>query len=108
MEPELDISNKLARILIAGASNSGKSYLVSKLIQRWHKRFERIVVTGSDLENVLGMNVIQDGFCNPLNVSNGCESSLFIFDIVSNCAIFFSSSLFPIIEHYFTTQNEVL
>ena len=54
MEPKLDIFNKPARILVAGASNSGKSYLLSELIQRWHKQFERIVVIGIDLENALG------------------------------------------------------
>ena len=48
MEPELDIFNKPAQILVAGASNSGKSYLVSRLIQRWYEKFERIVVIGSD------------------------------------------------------------
>ena len=82
MDPELDIFNKPARILVAGASNSGKSYLVSKLIQRWHEKFERIVVIGSDLENVLGLNVLRDDFYNPLNESNECESSLVIFDDV--------------------------
>ena len=82
MESELGIFNKPARILVAGASNSGKSYLVSRLIQRWHQKFERIVVIGSDLENVLGMNVLRDDFYNPLNESNECESSLVIFDDV--------------------------
>ena len=69
-------------ILVSGAYNSEKSYLVSKLIDRWHKRFERIVVIGKNIENVLAMNVIPDDFYNPLNESNTCESSLAIFDDV--------------------------
>ena len=77
MEPEVDIFNKPAKILVTGASNSGKSYLVSNFIQRWHERFERIVVIGNDLENVLGMNVSLDDFYNPLN-----ESSLVILEDV--------------------------
>ena len=97
MDPELDIFNKPARILVAGASNSGKSYLVSRLIQRWHQKFERIVVIGSDLENVLGMNVLRDDFYNPLNESNECESSLVIFDDV-----IFNPRIMKVTAAYFT------
>ena len=80
MEPDLDIFNKPTRIKVPGESNSGNCYLVFKLIDSWHKRFERIVVIGSNLENVLGLNFFPDDFYNPLKESNACESSLFIFD----------------------------
>ena len=51
-ETDIDIFKNHARILVAGWSNSGKSFLVSKLIQKYVNKFDHIIVLGSNLENV--------------------------------------------------------
>jgi len=46
-EEQLDLFRYPARILIAGFSNSGKSELTRKIIQRYHKKFTHIVISGT-------------------------------------------------------------
>ena len=75
-------------------------------------RFERIIVIGSDLENVLGLNVLRDDFYNALNESNECESSLVIFDdvifnprIMNLATEFFTRGRHKKLSLIFCTQN---
>ena len=79
---ELDVFSQPARILVAGASNSGKSFFVSRLVNKYHSKFKRIVIIGANLENVDGLNIIRDDQYNPLLESEGNEQSLVIFDDV--------------------------
>ena len=46
---ELDVFSQPARILVAGASNSGKSFFVSRLVNKNHSKFKRIVIIGANL-----------------------------------------------------------
>ena len=81
-EEELDIFSQPARILVAGASNSGKSFFVSRLVNKYYSKFNRIVIIGANLENVDGLNIIRDDQYNPLTESDAIEQSLVIFDDV--------------------------
>ena len=62
LESDLDIFKNHARILVAGWLNSGKSFLVSKLIRRYANKFDHIIVLGSNLENVNDLVKRDDGF----------------------------------------------
>ena len=77
---ELDVFSQPARILVAGASNSGKSFFVSRLVNKYHSKFKRIVIIGANLENVDGLNLIRDDQYNPLLESDANEESSVIFD----------------------------
>ena len=46
IELENDIFDQPERILIFGASNSGKSYLLQNLVKKYHKKFYDIVISG--------------------------------------------------------------
>ena len=46
LEPVIDIFHAPARIIIAGYSNSGKSEMCSKLIQKYHNKFNTILYCG--------------------------------------------------------------
>ena len=46
---KLDVFSQLARILVAGASNSGKSFFVSRLVNKYHSKFKRIVIIEANL-----------------------------------------------------------
>ena len=81
-EGEVDVFSLPARILVAGASNSGKSFFVSRLVNKYQGKFKRIVIIGANLENVDGLNIIRDDQYNPLLESEGNEQSLVIFDDV--------------------------
>lgn len=55
---EFDIFNKSARIIVAGFSGSGKSYLISKLISKYIDSFSAIKVCGvSQLENIVSEKI---------------------------------------------------
>ena len=81
-EEELDVFSLPARILVAGASNSGKSFFVSRLVNKYQGKFKRIVIIGANLENVDGLNIIRDDQYNPLLETGSNEQSLVIFDDV--------------------------
>ena len=81
-EEEVDVFSLPARILVAGASNSGKSFFVSRLVNKYQTKFKRIVIIGANLENVDGLNIIRDDQYNPLLETGSNEESLVIFDDV--------------------------
>ena len=59
-EEKLDIFSQRARISVAGALNSGKSFFVSHLVKKYYSKCNRIVIIGANLENVGGLNIIRD------------------------------------------------
>ena len=59
-EEELDIFSQPARILVAGASKSGKSFFVSRPVNKHYSELNRIVIIGANLENVNGLNIIRE------------------------------------------------
>jgi len=54
---ELDIFEEPARLVFAGYSGSGKSWLVSKLLNKYKRKFSKIIVVGSNLENVSDIEI---------------------------------------------------
>ena len=45
-EEQLNLFTYPARVIIAGCSNSGKTYLSTKLVQQYHHLFTKIVISG--------------------------------------------------------------
>ena len=54
---ELNIFQEPARLVFAGYSGSGKSWLVSKLLNKYKHAFSKIIVVGSNLENISGVEI---------------------------------------------------
>ena len=67
---ELDLFAEPARLIFAGYSGSGKSYLLSKLLNKYKHKFAKIILIGSILENVEDVNIERnddfDPFENPI------------------------------------------
>jgi len=84
LKEDVDLFVKPSRFLVAGLSGSGKSYFTSNLIRRYRDKFDKIVVIGSDLENISDLNVERNDSFNPLNDEYDSEnkSLLIVFDDV--------------------------
>lgn len=80
LSSEVDIFHTCARILIAGFSNSGKSYFTSKLINLYKNKFKRIIVIGSDLEQVDQVEIVRNDDFNAFLEHDGLSHILIIFD----------------------------
>ena len=78
---EIDIFAKPARIIVSGASASGKSFFVSRLIRKYRSKFDRIIVIGASLENIEDLGVTRDDSFNPL-VEDLSGNTLVVFDDV--------------------------
>ena len=48
---DLDLAKEPFRMIISGSSNSGKSYLCAQLIEQYHSKFDRIVISGGNPES---------------------------------------------------------
>lgn len=81
-ENDISLFNKPHRILISGFSGSGKSFFTSNLIKKYRSNFKRVIVIGSDLENVHDLNVERLDDFNPFDLDEGeiGEHILLIFD----------------------------
>ena len=68
---QIDIFNEPARLIFAGFSGCGKSYLLSKLLNKYKHKFSKIVLVGSNLENVSEIDIVRndkfDPFEQPIN-----------------------------------------
>ena len=51
-ESELNLFEKPSRLILSSFSGGGKSWLCSKIIQKYKALFDKIVCVGSRLENV--------------------------------------------------------
>jgi len=109
---ELDIFHQPARLLISGFSGSGKTFLVTRLIEKYRERFSRIIVVGSDLDHSGGLNIERCDNFNPLidNEING--HILIIYDdvlynkkIIETAAEVFIRGRHLNISSIFLTQN---
>ena len=84
-ELSTDLFNVPARIIIAGYSNSGKSQLCTRLMEKYHERFNHILycrVDSHSLQNNEGINsklTVSDEILNPFDYSH-LGSILFILD----------------------------
>lgn len=66
-EKDTEIFTKsCCRLILAGVSGAGKTYLLSKLIRRYRHVFSKVYIIGSDLEDASDLNVIRDDNFNPL------------------------------------------
>ena len=80
-EDEINIFNKPARLLVAGYSNSGKSFLVKKIVKKYRAVFNKIILLGSDFEDSSELNIIRDDDFNPF-MEHLTGQTLVIFDDV--------------------------
>ena len=81
----IDLFHNPARIIIAGYSNSGKSEICSKIIQKYHHKFNTILYCGINSHNLQNNPVINQKLIisseivNPFDYTyNG--NTLFILD----------------------------
>lgn len=74
-ESSLDIFRLPARITIAGASGSGKSFICSKLINFYKHKFRKIIVVGTKLENLDGQKVEYKTQYNPFEDDDMVENT---------------------------------
>lgn len=84
-ESDIDIFYKPSRIVISGVSGAGKSSLCVNLIHKYHKKFKKIVVLGSSLENVSQIpNITRDDNFDPLSNPDELtgDNILLVFDDV--------------------------
>lgn len=110
---ELSLFENTSRILIGGVSGSGKSYFVSSLLHKVRDKFDRVIVIGSDLENVETLNISRNDSFNPFEEEkSNTTHTLLIFDdvIFDNAIIRLAGNVFTRGRHYgissiFLTQN---
>ena len=81
LESDINIFEESARLIIAGSSGSGKSYFVSRLIRKYRKYFNNVIVIGTNLENIEDLDVKRDDNFNPL-LNELLGRTLVIFDDV--------------------------
>ena len=86
-EYSTDIFNVPARIIIAGYSNSGKSVLCSRLIEKYHTKFKQILYCGveshplQDNEEIRDKITVSSEILNPFEyLFNNNENLLFVLD----------------------------
>lgn len=87
-EDQVDLFHYPARILVAGFSNSGKSELVTKIVEKYHGKFTHIIVCGvsqhplQKIEAIKNKLNVYQNIIDPLSeVEEGEKSSiLFILD----------------------------
>ena len=108
---DIDIFNKPARVIIAGFSNSGKSFFTSKLLQNYKNKFDKIILYGSELENSEGLEIEHNEGYDPFS-ENISKHTLLIFDdtIFNKALIKLAAKLFTKGRHIncstiFITQN---
>ena len=81
-----DIFNVPARIIIAGYSNSGKSVLCSRIIEKYHAKFKQILYCGvdshplQDNEEIGSKLTVSSEILNPFEYVFHDENLLFILD----------------------------
>ena len=81
-----DIFNVPARIIIAGYSNSGKSVLCSRIIEKYHAKFKQILYCGvdshplQDNEEIGSKLTVSSEILNPFEYVFHNENLLFILD----------------------------
>ena len=81
-----DIFNVPARIIIAGYSNSGKSVLCSRIIEKYHANFKQILYCGvnshplQDNEEIGSKLTVSSEILNPFEYVFHDENLLFILD----------------------------
>ena len=74
-----------SRVIIAGYSNSGKSYICTKLIEKYHQEFSHVVICGVE-KHVLQHRFPEDyitvsrEIIDPLQFQRGDEAILFVLD----------------------------
>ena len=79
-EDDLNIFHKPLRMTIIALSGSGKSYFAVELLKKYKLKLDDIVVIGSNLEGISGLNVRRDDDFNPLEDFTPGRQSLVIFD----------------------------
>ena len=62
---EIDIFKEPARLIIGGSSGSGKSFFISKLIRKYRRKFSRVIVIGSNLQNCTDLNIERNDTFDP-------------------------------------------
>ena len=113
---ELDLFKSNGRIVVAGASESGKSFFTSQLIRKYNSKFDEIIVIGSNLENIDDIKNIKhadeeyDAFSD--DISDITNQKLVVYDdsmhskkALANCARLFNSSRHKNINSILITQN---
>ena len=80
----LDIFNRPARIIVSGASDTGKSFLVDKLILKYHLKFKVIIICGvtshplQDNPDISSKLVISKDIVDPLNYKSESGDNILI------------------------------
>lgn len=67
-QDQIDIFHEPARLIFAGFSGSGKSYLLSKLLNKYKHKFSKIIVVGSNLENVSEVDIVRNDKFDPFEI----------------------------------------
>ena len=83
-EDDFDLFRDAARIICVGPSNSGKSQIIKKIIERDHSKFDRIVLCGSNAKNfgfdeyLANKVIFRDDVTNPFDEKISPSCRLFI------------------------------
>lgn len=83
---DIDLFRDPARIIVAGFSNSGKTVLVSKLIKKYHEKFDKIFICGVSYHPLQKELAIADkisvskDIINPLEDREAGEKTLLVLD----------------------------
>ena len=108
-EDSIDVFSRAARVLIAGGSDSGKSFLATKLILKYHKKFEVILICGiahHELQThpeISSKIVVSEEIVSPVNYkTKDSDRVLFVLDDCYNTAL--SSEL---VSNLFTRGRHV-
>ena len=108
---QIDLFIEPARLLLAGNSGSGKSWFISRLINKYKDKFKTIVIVGSDLENIDSDIVTRRDSFNPL-IDDFIAPLLIVYDdilynkkLVENASETFIRGRHLNISSIFLSQN---
>ena len=112
-ESEVNIFHIPARVLISGFSNSGKTYLVSKLIEKYIYTFTAVKVCGVSSIGFEDKKIsYEDSTYNPLDDDEIQGHTLIVYDdsmldekTLKTAALLFSKGRHKLISCIFITQN---
>ena len=82
-EDEIDIFCEPARIIFAGCSSSGKTFLLTRLVQKYKDKFDTIISIGVTLPSIDGVRIVRDDGYDPFSEDSLVHSSmhsLIVFD----------------------------
>ena len=82
-ETDIDIFHDPARLIFAGCSGSGKTFLMTRMVEKYKHKFDTIISVGVTLPSITGVKIVRDDGYDPFSEDPLVPSSnhtLIIYD----------------------------